>query len=127
MLALSYLFAGAAGHVLMLRKMSSQELIDFILDDGVFYMINAISILVLIFVIEHYKKKTRNNATIAKLHLSSRDASESHYKFALIHELEQMSHFEYTVWSLAKLNKEFILGFSSSLLTFTVMLVQLAG
>ncbi|KAI1304988.1 hypothetical protein HDE_01628 [Halotydeus destructor] len=126
MFTLAYLFMGTAGNFVTLRDMSYIEKIEFFLDDGILYTANVASILVLVVVIEYYKMKTQKHVAMTKLTLTLVDTGESMYKFALIKEIEALSAFEYTIWSMCKLNREFILGYSSSLLTFTVMLVQLA-
>ncbi|KAI1304990.1 hypothetical protein HDE_01622 [Halotydeus destructor] len=126
MLALSYIFTGTAGYVLYMRSKAFSEYGDSFLGEVFLCLVNLAAILILVFMIEHYNCKTRSSVRIAKFYLATQDSCEHNYKFLLINELDQLAKFEYTLWSMAKLNKQSILTFSSSLITFTVLFSQLA-
>ncbi|KAI1304994.1 hypothetical protein HDE_01626 [Halotydeus destructor] len=119
-------FLGAAGYILIMRSMSGPQLWAFITEEVLDYVANIASGIALVILIEYFNSKSRAIADLAISYLTAVDSSESNYKFALISELERMSNFEYTLWSMTKLNRAFVLGFASSLITFTVMLVQIA-
>ncbi|KAI1288433.1 hypothetical protein HDE_09371 [Halotydeus destructor] len=125
MLVMSYMFVGITCYVLLMRSLSRQDFMESLFSDGIGFGVNFASIIILVFVVEYYNMKTRSYAAMATTYLTNIDVSESNYKFALINELDQMANFEYTIWSMTKLNRAFILSFSSSLITFAVMIVQL--
>ncbi|KAI1304991.1 hypothetical protein HDE_01623 [Halotydeus destructor] len=126
MLVLSYIFTSASGYFLYMKE-SYSKLGDYFAGDALVCSVNLAAIIILVFMVDHYNCKTRANVLDAKFYLATVDPTDYSYKFTLINELDHLAKFEYTLWSMAKLNREFILSYLSSLITFTVLFYQLAS